>query len=107
MSNVSALWVYKADSSGHPLGAGGTFNSCSSSCVKFTWNPSTSTFVQASGSWPATSQDACVGEEDYVGVYLKLNHVGVTQLFFNTLGLQSYTVMRLEPIPAMQTGGCK
>lgn len=108
MKNVTSLWVYKADpTTGHPIGAGGGFGSCSSSCVQFTWNSSTGSFVQTAGSWPASSQDACVGEEDYVGVYLKLNHVGVTQLFFSSLGLQSYTVMRLEPIPAMQTGGCK
>jgi hypothetical protein len=107
MNDVTALWVYKADSTGHPIGAGGTFNSCASSCMQFSWDSATGSFVQASGSWPAASQDACVGEEDSVGVYLQLNHVGVTQLFFNSLGLHSYTVMRLEPIPAMQTGGCK
>jgi hypothetical protein len=107
MSNVKELWVYKADSSGHPLGAGGTFSSCTSSCVHFIWNASSKTFVASSGSWAATGQDACVGEEDSVGVYLKFNHIGVTQVFFKALGLQSYTVMRLEPIPALQTGGCK
>jgi Flp pilus assembly protein TadG len=107
MNDVTSLWVYKADSTGHPIGAAGGFGSCSTSCVQFTWNSSTNTFVQTSGSWSATSQDACVGEEDYVGVYLKLNHVGVTQVFFNSIGLQSYTVMRLEPIPALQSGGCR
>ena len=107
LSKTQALWVYKADSTGHPIGAGGTFNSCSTACVQFTWNSSSKSFVQSGGSWPATSQDACPGEEDSVGVYLKVNHSGVTNLFFSVLGLQSYTVMRLEPIPAMQTGGCK
>lgn len=106
LSNVTALWVYKADSTGHPMGAGGTFNSCATSCVTFTWNAGTSSFVQSGGSWPATSQDACVGQEDNLGVYLAYNHLGVTNMFFNALGLHSYTVMRLEPIPAMQAGGC-
>jgi Flp pilus assembly protein TadG len=107
LSKVQALWVYKADSTGHPIGAGGTFNSCTASCVQFSWNASSKTFVQSGGSWPAISQDACPGEEDSVGVYLKVNHTGVTDVFFSVLGLQSYTVMRLEPVPAMQTGGCK
>jgi len=107
LSDVQQLWVYKADSSGHPIGAGGTFSSCTSSCDQFTWNASTNAFVQTGGSWAATTQDACPGEEDSVGVYLKFNHVGVTQVFFNALGLTSYTVMRLEPIPSMQAGGCK
>ena len=34
MSNVQALWVYQADASGHPVGAGGTFNSCATNCVR-------------------------------------------------------------------------
>lgn len=105
MNDVEELWVFKADSTGHPLGSGGTFGSCTTDCIHFTWNGSS--FVPSSGSWAPTSQDACQGEEDSVGVYLLFNHQGVTQVFFNALGLHSYTVMRFEPIPAMQSGGCK
>lgn len=106
MNDVQSLWVYQADPSGHPMGAGGTFNSCGTSCVQFAWNAATSQFVQSGGTWAATSQNACPGQEDSVGVYLKLNHKSVTDVIFDTLGLHSYTVMRLEPIPALQAGGC-
>jgi hypothetical protein len=105
MKDVKELWVYSADSTGHPLDAGGTFNSCSTNCVHYTW--SGSAFVKSGGQWNSTSQDACQGEQDSVGVYLMFNHPGVTQAFFNSIGLSSYTVMRLEPIPTLQTGGCK
>ena len=107
MTAVQELWVYKADSSGHPIGAGGGFGSCASSCVKFTWSASARTFVQSSGSWDTTTQNACQGSQDAVGVYLSFKHPGVTQTFFSYLGLSSYTVMRFEPIPTLQQGGCK
>jgi hypothetical protein len=105
MKDVKELWIYRADGSGHPQGAGGTFNSCSSDCIRYTWNGSK--FVNAGGSWDSTRQNACQGTQDSVGVYLLLNHPGVTQTFFSAIGLSSYTVMRLEPIPTLQTGGCK
>lgn len=105
MSDVKALWVYQADSSGHPEGAGGTFNSCATNCVQFAW--SGSTFVQSAGSWDPTSVNACEGTQDAVGVYLSFNHPGVTQAIFSSIGLSSYTVMRFEPIPSLQSGGCK
>lgn len=106
-SGVQALWVYQADSTGHPEGAGGTFGSCTTNCVKFVWSAGTKAFVQSGGSWPATSQDACQGQQDSLGVYLQLKHTGVTNLIFSSLGLDSYTVMRLEPIPSLAAGGCK
>lgn len=107
MSGVTSLWVYKADATGHPMGAGGSFSSCSSSCITFTWSAASNSFVQSGGSWTASSQDACPGEEDSVGVYLAYNHTAVTGVFFSSLGLSSHTVMRLEPVPALQAGGCK
>jgi hypothetical protein len=105
MKDVKELWVYRADGSGHPQGAGGTFGSCSTDCIKYTW--SGSTFVKSGGTWDSTKQNACQGTQDSVGVYLSFNHPGVTQTFFNAIGLSSYTVMRLEPIPTLQTGGCR
>lgn len=107
MSGVTSLWVYKADATGHPMGAGGTFSSCSTNCITFTWSAASNSFVQSGGSWIPTSQDACPGEEDNLGVYLGYNHTAVTGVFFSSLGLSSHTVMRLEPVPALQAGGCK
>jgi Flp pilus assembly protein TadG len=107
MTDVKSLWVYQADSTGHPEGAGGSFDSCATNCVQFTWNVSSKSFVATAGSWDATAQNACQGTQDNVGVYLSFNHPGVTQAFFNSIGLSSYTVMRFEPIPTLQAGGCK
>ena len=105
MTKVTALWVYRADATGHPMGAGGSFSSCATDCIKFTWNGTG--FTQASGSWSLQDQDSCQGEQVSVGVYLQFTHVGATTVIFSTLGLNSYTVMRFEPIPALQAGGCK
>jgi hypothetical protein len=107
MTQVQSLWVYKADTSGHPIGAGGTFSSCATSCVQFTWSAAQSKFVQSSGSWPATSQDACYGEQDSIGVYLSFKHDAVTNLIFNTMNLTSHTTMRLEPYATVSGSGCK
>ncbi|MFT4088993.1 MAG: pilus assembly protein [Gordonia sp. (in: high G+C Gram-positive bacteria)] len=105
LSQVTALWVFQADSTGHPVGAGGTFDSCATNCVQFKY--SDGGFTVASGSWASSSQDACVGEEDSVGVYMRYNHEAVTDVLFRTETLTSSTVMRIEPIPSMQTGGCE
>lgn len=102
---IKALWIYQADSTGHPIGANGGFGSCSLNCIVFTWNGTS--FVQSSGSWDPMTQDACVGDPQHtsVGVYLDVDHPAVTKVIFNSIGLSSYTVMRLEPIPTLQ--GCK
>ena len=107
MTQVQALWIYKADPSGHPMNAGGSFNSCSTYCIHFAWDASSQSFVQSSGSWDVTAQNACQGSQDAVGVYLSFKHASVTQTFFDFLGMSSYTVMRFEPIPTLQQGGCK
>jgi hypothetical protein len=107
MTTVKSLWVYQADSTGHPLGAGGGFGSCTQNCVKFTWDKTSGKFVQSSGSWDPLSIDACEGEQVSVGVYLAINHPGVTDAIFSSLGLSSYTVMRFEPIPSIGLGGCR
>ena len=55
----------------------------------------------------ATAQNACQGTQDSVGIYLKFKHPGVTKVLFDEMDLTSHTVMRLEPIPPLQAGGCK
>ena len=78
MTDVQALWVYQADTSGHPVGAGGTFDSCATNCVVVLVERLA--FVQTGGSWDPTSQNACQGTQDSVGVYLSFRHPGVTQI---------------------------
>jgi hypothetical protein len=108
LSDVKALWVYQADATGHPEGAGGTFNSCSTNCIQFAWSSASGGFVTSGGSWPATSQDACAGEENSIGVYLAYNHDPLTHVIFgNTITLSSYTSMVLEPFASVNNAGCK
>ena len=109
LSNVQTLWVYQANAAGYPANGApagtGTSWACLSNCVQYAY--SGGNFVLTSGSWDFTTQNACVGTEDSLGVYMTYRHSGVTQIFFSALTLSSHTVMRLEPIPATQTGGCR
>ena len=107
LTQVDKLWVFKADATGHPVGAGGNFSSCSSSCVQFSWSAPQKQFLASSGSWPAASQDACFGEQDSVGVYLQFKHAGITDVLFNSLELTSHTTMILEPYAGTSGAGCK
>lgn len=109
LPKVTSLWIYKANTAGYPSGS--NFSSCPvSTCDSFTWNSGSGTFTQSGGSWTSTGQDACQGEQDSIGVYVSYAHQTVTRgVIFGgpTLTLSSHTVMRLEPIPTLQSGGCK
>lgn len=107
MGAIEELWVYNAELDGTPVGGGGTFDSCSE-CIKYTWDASTSAFVEQGGAtWAHTNQNACQGDpnRDSVGVYMEIKHSSITGLIFKDLTLSEHTVMGLEPIPATQ--GCK
>ena len=100
------VWVYKAQkptdlNPGMP--DSGNFSSCTQ-CVRFTFDPATATWTE-SGAWAADTQDACAGEAEYVGVYVKAEHRYATKLFGSTRTLQDHTVMRFEPIP--NASGCR
>ncbi|MGZ4599882.1 MAG: TadE/TadG family type IV pilus assembly protein [Oryzihumus sp.] len=104
MSGFEALWVYKAQPDGTPVGGDATFSTCSA-CVKFTWNGTG--FTQTSSTWSALSQNACVGDplHDSVGVYLAVRHQAITGMFFRSTDIRDHTVMNLEPVPL--SAGCK
>ena len=65
--------------------------------------PATSTFDTANPSgngWPYTVQNACNQNAwDSVGVYVKLRHRFLTQLFGVAVTLADHAVFRLEPAP--------
>jgi hypothetical protein len=98
MSGFQALWVYKANPDGTPVGGDSTFTTCGS-CVRFTWNGTA--FSQWSSTWAAMSQNACAGDpsHDTIGIYLSMRHPAVTGFFFQALNLDDHAVMSLEPIP--------
>jgi TadE-like protein len=105
---IEALWVYKAATgSDKPVGYS-DFSGCTS-CVKFTWNAGTNSFVPTYDGWPAASQNACTpslgGPPDHIGVYLRVRHTPLTGLVLGTLSIPESSVLSLEPIPA--GAGCK
>jgi hypothetical protein len=100
---IEALWIYKAKADGTPESGG--FSSCTSNCISFTWDDATDAFVKPTGSWPSASQNACAGESNAVGIYLKVKHQFLSGFFPGDLALTDHTVMNLEPVPVFQ--GCK
>jgi Flp pilus assembly protein TadG len=101
---IQQMWIYKADpSTGFPDG-GSSFTSCTT-CFVYNWDTATQKFVSAgSQTWPSTTQSACAGSVDSVGVYLKVNHALITGFFGNNVVLKDHTVMNLEPVPS--STGC-
>jgi hypothetical protein len=96
------VWIYDAQkpSEANPgMPDSGNFTTCGQ-CVRFKWDTGTQAWVADGGSWSALTQDACAGEADYVGVYVKAEHQYVTKLFGASRTLQDHTVMRFEPIPS-------
>jgi hypothetical protein len=98
------LWVYKGNTAGYPEPNGNTgFSVCAANCIKYPWDPLLKKFDTASpsgGGWPYTSQQACdVANWDSVGVYIKLSHKFLTNLFGSTITLTDHAVFRLEPAP--------
>lgn len=76
---------------------------CSSSCVRYSWNPATETMDYASGSW--SNPDACGVIVDSVGVFVQTRHTYVSGLLGSERYVGSHTVMRLEPLPTDQCTG--
>lgn len=98
--------VYKVDpasADGAPIGGypgADMVGGCTTSCVKFTWNPTTKTMDNSSGSW--TNADACGTSVDSIGVYVQTKHNYITGFFGKTKAVSGHTVMRLEPLPTDQ-----
>lgn len=96
------LWVYKANSQGYP-GTGSTFSTCTTSCIKYTWVPSEQNWdydtVSGSG-WDATLHQVCQEPFDQIGIYVKIRHDFVTQLFGADITLTDHSVFRFEPTPS-------
>ena len=101
-SEPQTLWVYKADAT-TGLPASGGFTTCSTNCISYAWLPASRTFDTAhpgGGGWPANTQNACSPSQwDSVGVYVKVNHVFLTQLVGTSINLTHHAVFRLEPAP--------
>lgn len=103
LSQLQALWVYKAGPDGYPVGGGASFTGCST-CVKFTWDRANRKFVQSgTAGWTASQQNACPNDSnkhDSVGIYMQVAHKSFTNAIFTSIVLKEHVVMSLEPIPS-------
>jgi hypothetical protein len=115
--SIAEVWVFQANADGYPLS--GNFTTCGTNCVRYTYNKSriwtdpstgqqvTGGFTLVSGSWAASSINACAGQQQSVGIYLKVNHAYLFGLFGSgTIGINDSATFRFEPIPT-NPGPCK
>jgi hypothetical protein len=99
-ADLQEVWVYRTTGA-TGLPDSGSFASCTT-CVKFTWNPVTSSLRPSSDNWSYSSQNACAGDaaRDSLGVYVKYRHTSPLALFFNNTIISESTVMWIEPTSA-------
>ena len=102
LSLVSAVWIFKANAT-TGLPDSGNFTSCGT-CVKYVGSP-VGLIPSGPSGWASSTQKACLGDADTLGVYIRYNYPSRLGFFFKTQQLSESTVMRLEPYTG--TGGCK
>jgi hypothetical protein len=97
---INWIIVYRANAGGYPQPAGNTSATCSSDCVRYTWNAATSKFVYASGSWTSSTINACINDANRmsVGVIMNASHPWMTGLFGGPASVQERSVMQFEPL---------
>jgi hypothetical protein len=88
------LWIYEANSSGRPTSTN-SFASCTSSCVRYSWNAGTAEFGTPTGTW--SDPVACGITLDRVGVYVRVQHDYLTPFLGATKVVDEHSVMRVEP----------
>lgn len=94
-----AMYVYKANANGYP-GTASDFSTCTTNCIKYNWLPASRSFDTANplgGGWPASSQNVCNQPFDSLGIYVKIQHNFITNLFGATVTLDDHAVFVLEP----------
>jgi hypothetical protein len=98
---INWILVYQANAGGYPLPAGNTAATCSTSCVKYTWNATSKQFVYAGGTWGSASINACINDVNRisVGVIVNATHPWITGLFGHGITFQERSVMQFEPLP--------
>jgi hypothetical protein len=103
-TSINYILVYKANAAGLPGTSTSMPDACPVDCVKFVWISSQAKFRYAGGSWSSASINACVNEQDSVGIYLNSTHKMITGLFGSSQTVADRAVMRFEPLP---TDSCK
>lgn len=96
--DVQWIMVYLADTTGNVP------TSCTSDCVKYTWNASSNKFVYSSGLWDSRMVNACLNDTGRmsVGVAMQARHNWMTGLVGGLMGgdktMVERTVMQFEPL---------
>jgi hypothetical protein len=109
---IDELWVYQANSYGFTTNwTTGTeyttqdqmlTGTCSldTRCVRYRWNDASNRFRYAGGGWNSAGIDACIGQADAVGVYMRATHPYFTGFFQTSISLSDRSVMSFEPLPS-------
>ena len=101
-ASIRYILVYKANSNGYPGALTSMPGSCAgvASCIGFTWNATSGTFVQSSGSWNRSNVNACFPNNvDSVGVQVVADHQFLAGLMGASLTMTEHAVMSFEPLP--------
>lgn len=104
--SIQYVLVYKANADGYPGSLSSMPSSCAgvTSCLGYTWNATSGTFVQSSGSWDRRTVNACFPTNvDSVGVQVVADHDFLSGLLGTSFTMSERAVMNFEPLRA---GSC-
>lgn len=115
---IDFIWVYQANQWGWPTNAAATSTSsnptvgaqtqaaalsagCTTSCVRFRWNPTIDKFVYDGGTWNSRYVVSCTNDSKLqsVGVFMSATHPFLTNMIRSTMTLTDKAVMSFEPRP--------
>ena len=98
------LWIYAANDDGYPGSDGNEgFDTCAAKCISFTWDPELKDWdydLTGGDGWAFSEHQVCAEPFDQIGIYVKIRHDFVTNLFGATLDLDEHSVFRFEPTPS-------
>lgn len=102
LSSTQYVLVYQANAAGYPLPTSNTAMTCSTNCVKYTYNSATGTLAYNSGSWTTSTVNACVNDPNRmsVGVAMAAQHTWITGLFGTGVSVPGRIMMQFEPLPS-------
>jgi TadE-like protein len=104
--SIRYILVYKANANGYPGALGSMPTTCAgvSSCVGYTWNATSGTFVHSSGTWDRRTVNACFPTNvDSVGVQVVADHEFLSGLLGSSMTMSEHAVMNFEPL---RIGSC-
>lgn len=100
LSSINYVIVYQANPEGYPLPAGNKAMTCSTNCIRFTYDSATDSMVRSGGSWDSSTINACVNDpaRQSVGVAMSAQHTWITGLFGSGVDVPGRLMMQFEPL---------